>query len=98
MAALAGEEVLPWPVLKGILARHLAWWLNQPIYDNAGVLTIGYAYPNLQMSETYNAPGSPYWALKSFAFLALPDNHPFWAADCAPCPSWTGADICPTPI
>lgn len=86
VALLTGEEVLPLPVMKGILTRHLTWWLNQPIYDNAGVLTIGYAYPNLQMSESYNAPGSPYWALKSFAFLALPDNHPFWAAECAPLP------------
>lgn len=86
VALLTGEEVLPLPVMKGILTRHLAWWLNQPIYDNAGVLTIGYAYPNLQMSESYNAPGSPYWALKSFAFLALPDDHPYWAAECAPLP------------
>jgi len=86
VSLLAGEEVLPLPVVKGILARHLAWWLNQPIYDNAGILTIGYAYPNLQMSESYNAPGSPYWALKGFAFLALPDSHPFWTAECAPLP------------
>lgn len=86
VALLTGEEVLPLPVVKGILCRHLAWWLNQPIYDNAGVLTIGYAYPNLQMSESYNAPGSPYWALKSFAFLGLPDGHPFWTAECAPMP------------
>ncbi len=85
-ALLCGEEVLPLPVMKGVLCRHLAWWLNQPIYDNAGVLTIGYAYPNLQMSESYNAPGSPYWALKGFAFLALPDGHPFWSAECAPLP------------
>lgn len=86
ISLLAGEEVLPLPVVKGIIARHLAWWLNQPIYDNAGVLTIGYAYPNLQMSESYNAPGSPYWALKGFAFLALPDAHPFWTAEAAPMP------------
>ena len=95
VAALAGEEVLPWPVVKGILARHLAWWLNQPIYDNAGVLTIGYAYPNLQMSETYNAPGSPYWALKTFAFLAVPDDHPFWAAECAPLPKLEACKFLP---
>lgn len=86
IALLAGEEVLPLPVVKGILTRHLTWWLNQPICDNAGVLTIGYAYPNLQMSESYNAPGSPYWALKAFAFLALPDSHPFWTAEAAPMP------------
>lgn len=95
VAVLTGEEVLPLPVMKGILARHLAWWLNQPIYDNAGVLTIGYAYPNLQMSESYNAPGSPYWALKCFAFLALPDDHPFWAAECAPMPELDACKFLP---
>ena len=66
VCALCGVEAFPLPVLKGILARHLVYWLNQPIFDNAGILTIGYAYPNLQMSESYNAPGSPYWALKAF--------------------------------
>lgn len=86
ISLLCGEDVLPLSVMKGLLARHLAWWLNQPMYDNAGVLSIGYSYPNLQMSESYNAPGSPYWALKAFAFLALPDDHPFWKADAAPLP------------
>lgn len=63
------------------------YWMKQPIFDNGGILTVGYTYPNLFMSETYNAPGSPYWALKAFVFLALPDDHPFWQADEAPFPS-----------
>ena len=95
ISLLAGEEVAPLGVVKGILVRHLAWWLNQPIYDNAGILTIGYAYPNLQMSESYNAPGSPYWALKAFAFLALPDNHPFWTAPALPLPTLEGLKYLP---
>ncbi len=86
VCVLCGVEVFPLPVLKGILARHLTHWLNLPIWDNADILTIGYAYPNLQMSESYNAPGSPYWAMKAFMFLGLPEDHPFWAAECAPLP------------
>ena len=86
VCALCGVEVFPLPVLKGLLVRHLVHWLNLPIFDNAGVLTIGYAYPNLQMSESYNAPGSPYWALKAFLFLALPEGHPFWKVPDAPLP------------
>lgn len=86
ISLLAGEEVLELPVLKGLLVRNLVWWLNRPIFDGAGLLTIGYGYPNLQMSESYNGPGSPYWGFISFAFLALPDDHPFWAAECAPLP------------
>lgn len=86
VCALSGVEVFPLPVLKGIISRHLVNWLNLPIFDNAGILSIGYAYPNLQMSESYNAPGSPYWALKAFLFLALPEDHPYWKADIAPLP------------
>lgn len=86
VCVLSGTEVFPLPVLKGIISRHLVYWLNQPIFDNAGVLTIGYCYPNLQMSESYNAPGSPYWAMKAFLFLALPEEHPYWRAPIAPLP------------
>jgi hypothetical protein len=84
--AFANVEALPWPVIKGLYLRHLRWWLRQPIFSETGLLTIGYAYPNLHMAESYNAPGSPYWALKAFLPLALPDDHPFWRADEAPLP------------
>lgn len=79
--AFAGEEVLPWGRIKGLLLRHLRWWAERPICDRDGVLSVGYAYPDLLMSEGYNAPGSPYWALKSFIVLALPQDHPFWTAE-----------------
>lgn len=65
-------------IAKGIIARHFRYWMKQPIFDNGGILTVGYSYPNLNMSEGYNAPGSPYWAFKSFFCLSLEDNHPFW--------------------
>lgn len=84
--ALAGVECFSWGVMKGILSRHLDYWMKQPIFDNGGVLTVGYTYPNLLMSETYNAPGSPYWALKTFIFLSLPDDHPFWKVGEEPLP------------
>ena len=84
--ARAGIEALPWPVIKGIYLRHLRAWLRYPIFSESGVLTIGYTYPNVIPAETYNGPGSPYWALKAFLPLALPDDHPFWTADEAPLP------------
>lgn len=83
---MTGVECLPWGVVKGILFRHLRYWMKQPMYDNGGVLTVGYTYPNLLMSEGYNSPGSPYWALKAFAFLALPKTHPFWSVKEEPLP------------
>lgn len=74
----AGIEPFPVEVMKGLIVRHLNYWMNQRIFDRDHVLTIGYAYPNLNMAERYNGPGSPYWAMKTFAFLTLSDEHPFW--------------------
>ena len=82
----AGLDDIPVEVIKGILCRHLKWWERQTITDRDGVLTIGYAYPNLIMAERYNAPGSPYWGMKTLLCLALPDNHPFWNAQESPLP------------
>ena len=81
-------DVLPFSmgVMKGILMRNLRKWFEQPIFDRNHVLTIGYHYPNLHMSESYNSPGSPYWALKSFFVLALPAEHLFWQVKEEPLP------------
>lgn len=81
-------DVLPFDisVIKGMISRHLEDWMSAPIFDNGGVLTIGYRYQDLIMAEHYNAPGSPMWGLKVFAVLALPESDPFWNADNAPMP------------
>ena len=79
--AFADIEGLPWGEIKGHFMRHLRWWSAQPIADRDGILSIGYGYPNLLMSESYNSAGSPYWALKAFLPLALPEDHPFWTAE-----------------
>ena len=83
----AGVEPFPMGVMKGIIARHFEWWLSQPILDDRGVLTVGYAYPNLNMAEFYNGYGSPYWSLKAFLFLALPEDHAFFKAEALPLPA-----------
>lgn len=76
----AGIEPLPLSVMKGIIVRNLQWWCKKPIFDRDGILTIGYTYPQLYMSERYNSPGSPYWAMKVFLIMALKEDHPFWKA------------------
>ncbi|MGO7210493.1 DUF2264 domain-containing protein [Rhizobium ruizarguesonis] len=86
--AFAGVEALPWAEIKGYYMRHIRWWSAMPIADRDGILSVGYGYPNLFMSESYNSPGSPYWALKFFLPLALPGDHPFWTAEEAPQPEF----------
>lgn len=85
-AAFANVSSLDWGVVKGIVDRHFRWWFSQPIFDPEGKLTLGYAYPNLTMCEGYNSPTSPYWALKGFLLLALPEDHPFWTSEEKPLP------------
>lgn len=68
-------------VMKRLALKNLEGWLKRPIFDNSGILTIGYGYPNLFMSERYNGPGSPYWAFKTFFLLSMPEDHPFWQAE-----------------
>ena len=57
LAALAfsGSEAVPWGILRGLISRHFRYWFRQPILDCEDKLTIGYAYPNLNMAEGYNS-------------------------------------------
>lgn len=78
---------LSWGVVKGILLRNLRWWSQQDIFSSDGTLSIGYCYPNMYFTENYNSPGSPYWGMKAFIPLALPESHPFWSSEELPLPS-----------
>lgn len=93
--AFSGLEVFTPGIVKGIILRHLRWWQQQPITDRDGILTLGFAYPNLAMCEDYNSPGSPYWALKTYLILALPESHPFWQADEQPLPALAEKRVIP---
>lgn len=85
--AYSGLDVFTVPVIKGLILRHLEWWQRQPFLSPQGLFTLGYTYPNLVMTEDYNAPGSPYWACKALLILALPQESPFWQAEAAPLPA-----------
>lgn len=88
--AFAGVELpepLTWGVIKGLQLRNIRYWARQPgAYNPDGTLTIGFNYPNLNITENYNSPGSPYWCCKSFITLSLPEDHPFWKAQEEPYP------------
>ena len=84
---IAGVYPFEIGVIKGIIMRGMReWFKNDDIFDNGRVLTVGYKYPSLLMGEHYNAPGSPYWSMKTFALLMLPDGHEFWSCEEKPLP------------
>ena len=72
--------MLHWGALKGFILRNFRQWFSLPLRVN-GVLSVGYAYPNLVMADRYNSPGSPYWGLKAWLILALGEDHPFWKTE-----------------
>lgn len=88
IALLAASRGIPIAIdidqAKGIVLRNLSCWRQLPTTDNAGILQVGYHYPNLHMQEGYNAPGSPMWAFKAFALLAIPDDDALWVSPVVP--------------
>jgi hypothetical protein len=52
-----------------------------------GVLTMGWHDEWRPLAQSYSGPGSPYWASKGLLGLALPADHPVWAAPAEPLPA-----------
>lgn len=77
----AGLSGISPSVVKGIINRNMRWWLSQDIFDENGLLTLGYAYANKNISEVYSGCGSPYWACKLFVLLGLSNDAEFWRAE-----------------
>lgn len=78
--AFADVDALPWGQVRELWFAHLRWWAEQQATDDRGILTLGWGYANLFLSEPYNSGASPYWAMKAFLPLALPEEHPFWSS------------------
>jgi hypothetical protein len=95
--ALADVEALPWGQVKGLYLANLRHWATRPVGGRDGVLSIGYGYETQRLAESYNSPGSPYWAMKAFLALAVPEDHPFWLADEEPVPADPGPVVQPVP-
>ncbi|KAF4956407.1 hypothetical protein FSARC_11610 [Fusarium sarcochroum] len=95
-AALAVAEVsdMPEPLstpgaVKGFLLRHLRWWArhSNDIFHTDGTLNLGWTYPQMYLTESYNSPQSVYWALKSLIVVGLAQDSPFWTEPEIPYPS-----------
>jgi hypothetical protein len=95
MLAVAGEAPLPLGVIKGLWARQIRSWQGKPIFSPDGLLSRGAGYPNLYVCEDYNSPTSPYWAMKAFLPLMLPEDHAFWQTEEDPLPK--RAAVCAMP-
>jgi hypothetical protein len=77
----ADVRAFPLGVMKGLINRNIRWWMKKPIFDNNGIFSLGYTYPQLMLTEPYNSPLSPYWSNKVFLLLALPEDHDYWTVE-----------------
>ncbi|WWC86401.1 uncharacterized protein L201_001277 [Kwoniella dendrophila CBS 6074] len=82
LADIEPAAPLTWGHVKGLVLRHLRYWNDaNDIFRSDSTLNIGYRFDNMNMTENYNAPGSPYWCMKAFLCLAAPASHPFWTSE-----------------
>ncbi|MCE9889832.1 DUF2264 domain-containing protein [Kluyvera intermedia] len=85
--AFAELPVFPTGVIKGLVLRNLNWWRQQGYLDPRGIMNVGYTYDNPGIAEDYNAPGSSYWACKSYLILALSEQSNFWQSKACELPA-----------
>lgn len=86
VGAIAGVPSTSLGTLRRAASRVVGHFVARGAPDARGLLTSGWhgAWPGL--AQSYSGPGSPYWAAKGMLGLALPADHPVWAADEEPLP------------
>ncbi|WVQ82644.1 hypothetical protein IAT38_004776 [Cryptococcus sp. DSM 104549] len=88
MADVEPPAPLTWGHIKGLVLRHLRYWNDdKDMFRSDSTLNVGYRFDCMNMTENYNAPGSPYWCMKAFLCLAAGADHPFWTSDELPWPT-----------
>lgn len=97
LACLLGVSPLAPGRARRLCSRNLQFFLDRPIRQGQGALSIGWhdAFPEL--AEKYTCAGSVYWAGKAFVTLLLPPTHPFWTDPEVPLPSEEGDYVRPQP-
>lgn len=78
LAVLMEACPLPPGRTRRLCTRNLDFFLEKPIYQEQGALSLGWHDPFPEMTELYSCAGSPYWAAKAFGTLLIPPEHPFW--------------------
>ncbi|MEU4447745.1 DUF2264 domain-containing protein [Actinosynnema sp. NPDC050801] len=84
--ALAEVPSTPAGVLRRAASSVVRHFAERGAPDDRGLLNLGWHGPWPRIAQAYSGPGSPYWAVKGMLGLALPADHPVWAAEELPLP------------
>ncbi len=84
--AIAGSAALSPGELRRAASGVLRHFLDHGVPDRDGLLPLGWHGAWRPIAQRYSGPGSPYWAFKGMAGLALAADHPVWTAAEEPLP------------
>lgn len=73
-------------VLRRAASSVVGHFVEHGAPDADGLLTLGWHDAWRPLAQSYSGTGSPYWASKGMLGLALPADHPVWAAPEEPLP------------
>ncbi|WP_029150787.1 DUF2264 domain-containing protein [Microbacterium indicum] len=96
--AIAGVDEVPLGELRRAGARIVQHFADRGVPGPDGVLTMGWFDEWRQMAQSYSGTGSPYWAAKGLLGIALPADHPVWAAPAEPLPIERGDTLRALPV
>ena len=72
--------------LRHAAEKIVGHFVDRDVPDERGLLTMGWHHEWRRLAQSYSGPGSPYWAAKGLLGIALPADHPVWAAPAEPLP------------
>lgn len=84
---------LPLGRIRRLCTRNLDFFLDRPIYQDQGCLSVGWVDRFEAEAELYTGAASPYWAAKGFSSLVVPPDHAYWRAPEEPLPSEQGDHV-----
>ncbi|GAB2455914.1 DUF2264 domain-containing protein [Xylanimonas ulmi] len=73
-------------LLRQAAARTVGHFLARGVPGDGDLLTLGWHGLWRPLAQGYSGPASPYWAVKGLLGVALPADHPVWAARAEPLP------------
>ncbi|NBD37154.1 MAG: DUF2264 domain-containing protein [Verrucomicrobia bacterium] len=81
LATLNELDVLPLGHKRRTCRKNLEFFLDKPIEQEQGALSLGWVDEFHGIIEPYSCAGSPYWAAKGLFMTLLPPEHPFWTVE-----------------
>lgn len=87
LAEHCGVSAIPPGQARRICSKNLDFFLQHPIRQKQGALSLGWTDEFPELTEAYSCAGSVYWAAKGFAPLLLPTNYTFWKSPEEPLPA-----------